>query len=49
MAMLGKWHLIRWLLQVVKDEGEKLVQEIEIEDVGKLTKFVGFKVEIDKS
>ena len=36
------------LLQVTKDEGNKLAKEIEIEDVGKLKEFVGCKVEIDK-
>ena len=33
----------------MKHEGEKLANEIEIEDVGKLKEFVGCKIEIDNS
>ena len=35
-------------LHVMKDEGEKIAKEIEIEDVGKLKQFVGCKIGIDK-
>ena len=35
--------------QVMKDEVENLAKEIEIEDVGKLKKFVQCKIEIDNS
>ena len=41
--------LIIGLLQVVKDGGKKLGKEIEIEDFGKLNKFVGCKIELYKS
>ena len=33
----------------MEDEGKKLAEEIEIEDVGELKVFIGCKIEIDKS
>ena len=35
--------------QVMKDEGNKLAKEMDIEDVSKVKEFVGYKIKIDKS
>ena len=42
-------NLIVGVPHVMKDEGKKLVKEVEIEDVGELKEFVGCEIEIDKS
>ena len=42
-------NLIVSLWHVMKNEDKKLAKEIEIEAIGELKEFVGFKIEIDKS
>ena len=33
----------------MKDDGNKLAKEMDIEDVSKVKEFVGYKIKIDKS
>ena len=49
MAKLGDDNLIVGPSQVMKDKGEKLAKEIEIEGIVELKEFVACKIKIDNS